>query len=67
MRVPRMINIFKDTCENPDSCDNEECAEHGSICGACSSYIIEETEVGDGEAYYHGRNESCYATKLLIF
>ena len=52
LRVPRMMNIFEDTCENPDSCDNEECAEHGSICGACSSYIIEETEMGNGEAYF---------------
>ena len=60
------INIFEGTCENPDNCDNAECAEHGYICGACGSFIIEEAEIGDGEAYYHARNESCYASKLLI-
>ena len=61
------MNIFEGICENPDSCDDDECAEHGNVCGACSSFIIEESQPGDGEGRYHERNESCYASKILTF
>jgi len=44
-----------------------ECIEHGDICGACGSFIIEEAEEGDGEARYHGRTESCYVARTLTF
>ena len=61
------MNDYEETCENPDTCIDEECAEHGYLCGACGSYITEEAEKGDGEGRYHGRNESCYAHQILTF
>jgi len=61
------MNIFEGTCENPDNCENAECLEHGYICGVCASFIIEEAQPGEGEGRYHGRNESCYASEVLMF
>ena len=61
------MNIFEGTCENPNNCDDDECTEHGYICGACASFILEEAIQGDGKGRYHGRNESCYANEVLTF
>jgi len=61
------MNIYEGTCEDPDTCINAECSEHGYLCGVCGCYIIEEAEKGDGEGQYHGRNESCYTSQTLIF
>ena len=45
--------------------DSEECIHHGDRCGACGAFIIEATEVGDGEAMYHGRDEDSRLVRRL--